>query len=158
MPSILWAHPQVIVSVPDLQPRLAQWVNNSTVRSNNTEMVKATTVDKVDLDFTSSGNVVEQMQGALIALWQDILGVQDIKPDDHFFSIGGDSLLATRLVSMIREAFGVSEEMFSIRDFFAQPTIEQIAEKLQEAKTDSMLNLKKAELLQDVEELEEGVL
>ena len=34
--------------------------------------------------------------------WQDALGVDDVAPDDDFFEFGGQSVIAIRLVSMLR--------------------------------------------------------
>ncbi|MBB4637955.1 non-ribosomal peptide synthetase [Longimicrobium terrae] len=43
----------------------------------------------------------------LAAIWSDLLDVARVGPEDGFFELGGHSLLATRVVSRVREAFGV---------------------------------------------------
>ena len=60
---------------------------------------------------------------ALCSLLQRMLGVPHATPDDNFFSLGGDSILATQLVRGARQA-GV---IVSLRDVFEQPTIEALA-------------------------------
>lgn len=40
-------------------------------------------------------------------LWADVLGTSGIGPDDNFFERGGQSLLAVRVASRLREAFGI---------------------------------------------------
>jgi hypothetical protein len=44
--------------------------------------------------------------------------------DDHFFSIGGHSLLAARLVAQVNDAFGVNVR---VALFLQQPTVASLA-------------------------------
>jgi acyl carrier protein len=44
--------------------------------------------------------------------------------DDNFFTLGGNSLQATQLVSRIQQTFGVPMDL---RTFFANPTIAALA-------------------------------
>ncbi len=48
-------------------------------------------------------NYVEEV---LAGIWSDVFG-QAVGVTDHFFDLGGHSLLATRVVSRMREAFGI---------------------------------------------------
>ncbi|HEV2147309.1 MAG TPA: condensation domain-containing protein, partial [Longimicrobiaceae bacterium] len=43
----------------------------------------------------------------LAALWGELLGVERVGAEDSFFALGGHSLLALRLISRVRETFGV---------------------------------------------------
>ena len=65
----------------------------------------------------------------LARLWQDVLGVQTVGRRDHFFEIGGDSLLAVRLFAEIENAFGVRMPLATL---FKAPTIEQLAAVLRD--------------------------
>lgn len=44
----------------------------------------------------------------MVYLWRDLLGDPTIGGDSDFFDLGGDSLLATRLISRIRDRLGVT--------------------------------------------------
>ncbi|HLK39138.1 MAG TPA: amino acid adenylation domain-containing protein [Polyangiaceae bacterium] len=46
----------------------------------------------------------------------ELLGVEDFSADDDFFGLGGDSLLATQLVSRIRERLGMDVSLHTVFD------------------------------------------
>jgi amino acid adenylation domain-containing protein/non-ribosomal peptide synthase protein (TIGR01720 family) len=64
------------------------------------------------------------VEASLAAIWADVLGVERVGAQDHFFDRGGHSLLIMRLIGQVRSAFGVE---LSIRTVFAQPTLEAMA-------------------------------
>src|SRR5439155_5098624 len=43
----------------------------------------------------------------LIAIWEAVLGVAPLQPDDDFFDVGGTSLVALRLLDAIHEHMGL---------------------------------------------------
>jgi amino acid adenylation domain-containing protein len=64
-------------------------------------------------------------------IWRDTLAVNSIGIRDNFFELGGHSLLAMRAVLRIREQLGIE---MSIRTFFENPTIAQLAATLDGAR------------------------
>jgi hypothetical protein len=50
--------------------------------------------------------------------------------EENFFEMGGHSLMATRVISRVRATFAVD---LTLRDFFMAPTIERLAERVEEA-------------------------
>ena len=46
-------------------------------------------------------------QRRLAKLWENLLGAPDVRAEDDFFAVGGNSLLAVRLAFRVREEFGV---------------------------------------------------
>lgn len=61
---------------------------------------------------------------ALATCWESVLGRSVHSAQASFFSLGGDSLLATRLLATVREQLGVSLRM---GDFYLQPTLAGMA-------------------------------
>jgi len=63
------------------------------------------------------------------ALWAEVLVQADLSVVDHFLDVGGDSMLATRLLAAVRERLDLE---ISVLDFFDRPTIAGQAELIEE--------------------------
>ena len=70
------------------------------------------------------------VEEVLATLWAELLGVERVGARDGFFEIGGHSLLATRVVSRVREAFGVE---VPLRAIFDAPTVAELAARVEAA-------------------------
>jgi acyl-CoA synthetase (AMP-forming)/AMP-acid ligase II/acyl carrier protein len=64
------------------------------------------------------------MEVQLCAIWTEVLGVEAVGIHDNFFNLGGDSLIATSLLSRVTKVFG---EELTLRSLFAAPTVAQLA-------------------------------
>ncbi|MFD2588193.1 SDR family NAD(P)-dependent oxidoreductase, partial [Croceitalea marina] len=60
----------------------------------------------------------------LAKIWQEILGIKRVGIEDDFFMLGGNSLTMMRLISVYNDKTGKS---IKIQDFYANPTIKEIA-------------------------------
>ncbi|MCP4662641.1 MAG: AMP-binding protein, partial [bacterium] len=72
-------------------------------------------------DFAAPRSGEEEI---VAAIWGDLLGRRQVGLDDNFFDLGGHSLVATQVVSRIRETFGVE---LALRRLFEAPTLAELA-------------------------------
>ncbi len=63
----------------------------------------------------------------LAKIWQDILTIDKVSIRDNFFSMGGHSLKAVRVLARIKKEFGID---LNIQHMFSENTIEKIAAEL----------------------------
>ncbi len=77
--------------------------------------------------FVAARNPVEE---SLAGIWAEVLKVPAVGVYDDFFEAGGQSLLATQVVTRVREVFGVD---LPVRTLFQKPTVAGLAESLEEA-------------------------
>jgi len=65
----------------------------------------------------------------LAQIWMAVLELEKVGINESFFDIGGHSLMAMQLVSRVRTRFGVELPLY---DFYAAPTIQNLAELIEE--------------------------
>ncbi len=74
------------------------------------------------------GNSEEQ---SIAAIWRECLGIDRVEDGDDFFDLGGNSLVAVRVVSQIRRVFGVR---LAVSCLFENPTVEELAGVVRKAR------------------------
>jgi len=67
----------------------------------------------------------------IAGIWAEVLGLERVGVHDNFFDLGAHSLLATLVISRVRDAFQVE---LSLRSLFETPTVAGLAEVIQQAK------------------------
>lgn len=75
----------------------------------------------LDSAYLAPRNDVERM---MVAMWEELLGVQGVGVQDSFFDLGGHSLIAVRLFARVKKAWAVD---FPISVLFEAPTVERVA-------------------------------
>jgi amino acid adenylation domain-containing protein len=70
------------------------------------------------------------MEEVLAGLWAQVLDVERVGVHDNFFQLGGDSILATQLISRVREGIHVEVSFLS---FFEAPTVAGMASSIEAA-------------------------
>jgi len=69
-----------------------------------------------------------ETEKALAAIWSELLYVENIGVNDDFFDLGGQSLVAIKAVSRIRDVFEVD---LPLRNLFERPTVAGLAEVIE---------------------------
>ncbi len=74
-----------------------------------------------------------ELEATISRIWQDLLGVAQVGIHDNFLDLGGDSLLATRLVARMRDALHLD---LPVRLFFERSTVAELAAAIEDIRRD----------------------
>ena len=132
------AHRDHTVSADELKAYLQQQLPDYMVPSAIVQLTKIplTANGKIDRQalpapeqvqakvYVAPRNATEE---AVAKIWAEVLRRERISVDDNFFDLGGHSLMATQVISRIREQFRVE---LGIRALFETPTVAGLAEAL----------------------------
>jgi phthiocerol/phenolphthiocerol synthesis type-I polyketide synthase E len=112
------------------------WIEPSGIEPGGTEPLAATAPAAQTLHARPAlaiAFVAPRSEGEerVAAIWREVLGLAKVGVHDSFLELGGDSLLATRLMARLREELGVDLAMDRL---FEQPTVAAVAAAVVEAR------------------------
>ncbi|WP_291286915.1 non-ribosomal peptide synthetase [Flavobacterium sp.] len=87
-------------------------------------------LENLPLHQVSNANYIaprNQTENTLALIWQEILGIEKVGIEDHFFDLGGHSLMIGQVINQIYKKL---EGTISYKEFFQTPTIAQISQKI----------------------------
>jgi len=115
----------------------------------NRRALPAPEISRPELDggYVAPRNDIEV---ALVDLWQEVLGINEIGVSDNFFDLGGHSLKATRLLSKVRSIFRTQLPMSVV---FEATTIESLARALVQHEPKPGQTAKVAHVLQRIKSI-----
>ena len=67
------------------------------------------------------------LQEGVAAIWRAVLGIEQVGQDDNFFALGGNSLLATQVISRVHLELKIEAPLASL---FESATFEDFAGRL----------------------------
>ncbi len=139
---------QIIVSKGTLQARIDQWIHAVPRLETSTPEAKGHHRPQIVTAYVAPRNQVEK---TIAAIWQDLLGLEQVGIHDSFFDLGGHSLLAIQVIARLREAFPVEVEMRNL--LFESPTVAGIAAVIAEQLPPADDLREMASLLEEVKNL-----
>ncbi|MFD4633063.1 acyl carrier protein [Streptomyces sp. NPDC058284] len=71
----------------------------------------------------------QQLTDTVIAFWERATGEEGLTPEDNFFDLGGESLVAAKILALIEREYGLEAELHLI---FDNPTIEEFVDAVDE--------------------------
>lgn len=84
-----------------------------------------TVVSPISGDFITPQNSIEEV---VLAIWKEILGIEQISTQDNFFELGGHSFQTLEVLCKLQSAFPVELPLIYL---FEKPTVVQLAEAIQ---------------------------
>ncbi|MCP4261672.1 MAG: amino acid adenylation domain-containing protein [Planctomycetes bacterium] len=87
-------------------------------------------------DYIAPGTPTEEI---VCAIWSEVLGRERLGIYDNFFDMGGHSLMATQVISRIREAFHIE---LQVRGLFEYPTVSKLSKTIENLRYKKEINVR----------------
>src|SRR5262249_35685261 len=82
---------------------------------------------RIEQEYVAPRTAIEEMA---LGIFGEVLRLDRVGIYDNFFEMGGHSLIATQVISRVRNSFGVE---IGVRSVFEHPTAEGLSHKIKEA-------------------------
>jgi amino acid adenylation domain-containing protein len=92
----------------------------------------------------------DPLEGTIAAIWAQVLGVEPVGVEDNFLDLGGNSLLAIRIIARLQETLQVE---LPLRTLFELPTISALAAFISEKQERQETDIELEKLLREVDGL-----
>ena len=90
------------------------------------------------------------MERQICEVWQQVLGIKDLGVHDNFFDLGGNSLVATQVMSRLRRIFEVE---LCVRALFEAPTVARLAGTVREGTIGQLDSKTVADMVKEIKQL-----
>ena len=123
---------QTLVDDPDQRLSDLQWIHPITSRSARGCTAPADRTDPYPASqgkaqLSASAELLAPVEQQLLQIWKSVLGIPEINIRADFFTVGGDSLRAARLLTRIEQQFG---QRISMESLITAGTIQQQAQAI----------------------------
>jgi acyl transferase domain-containing protein len=95
----------------------------------------------------------DEMEQQIAAIWQKVLGIEQIGIQDNFFEVGGDSLMGLRTVNELRKAFRVDLSLHLLLG--ETPTVEDMAKVIRQEQMELIGDEQLNEMLRNISQISE---
>jgi acyl carrier protein len=82
---------------------------------------------ELTMAYVAARNEIER---ALVTIWQELFGINQVGVYDNFYELGGHSLLATRLASRVRSTFQLEVPLARILESHTIATLAELIEEM----------------------------
>lgn len=105
-----------------------QWLSKFPLNANG-KIDKTSLLENYQSTASDSGTLLEIKYEPIAAIWRELLGTKEISPADNFFDVGGHSLMAAQLASLLGKRIGVK---VYARDIYEYPTLQAQVQAMEE--------------------------
>ncbi|MCX7571136.1 amino acid adenylation domain-containing protein [Tumebacillus sp. DT12] len=121
--------------------RRSYWIETQRTMSRAVlETAAASEVMPVEADHPGEAAHLTETELVIAGYWRDVIGARNVRPQSHFFNLGGDSLNMIQVQTRIREQLGIRVE---IQDMVANPKLKDLAQHVDNLSGDKQAAVQK---------------
>lgn len=116
-------------------------------------------VDKNMQGDTPNDKIENYVYKSIVLIWKEVIGVEDIDSETNFYDIGGDSVLAFRIIAAINQKYDLDISISTMLDYYIfGEFVDKVAEYIKEKKKNVKTKNKKVKsLIKVMERNEDGI-
>lgn len=104
--------------------RRRHWIDAPSPATKASVYAEPEVTDSPKLSAMTEADRIAFLQGEVLRIWADVLGVENLSAHDDFFELGGNSLMAMELLARLRNQFQID---FPLNILFEAPTVAEFA-------------------------------
>jgi non-ribosomal peptide synthetase component F/acyl carrier protein len=116
--------------VPSQFKMMAKWPTTLQGKIDNIELLKSL---NLQIEINLEAHTVEDR---LAKIWKDLLRIDEVGSGDHFFYLGGHSLMAMRLLAAINRDFSIA---LTLKGIFENPQFSHMAKLIKNSRDKKVL-------------------
>jgi NAD(P)-dependent dehydrogenase (short-subunit alcohol dehydrogenase family)/acyl carrier protein len=128
----------IVISTADLDARIEQWFGSTKEIEPAVEAPEQTSHPRPAL-ATPYAPPETEIERQIAAVWAELIRTAQVGIHDSFYELGGDSLLATQVVTRLRDRYGFA---ISLRQFMEAGTVASLAQLLEPAPVEEMAGVR----------------
>jgi acyl transferase domain-containing protein len=117
---------QIVVSTGDLSSRLNLWIrrDDATGEAQATADGLSTALHPRPALGTAYAPPTDELEQAVVKIWQDLLGIEQLGIHDNFFELGGNSLIGLKMISRLKRELNADIPIVAL---FEGPSVSALA-------------------------------
>ncbi|MBV9790075.1 MAG: SDR family oxidoreductase [Chloroflexi bacterium] len=118
---------QIVTSIGDLDVRIRQWVLLESLQEQPGDGASSLATHarpSLDTPYVAPNNDYERR---IAAIWQQVLGLEQVGLHDNFFDLGGNSLISLQVIAKLKKEFKTQVPAVAM---FEAPTVSALAQYL----------------------------
>jgi thioesterase domain-containing protein/acyl carrier protein len=112
-------------SLEEIEAESGWYVGSAMDTARETQSIDDAPTMAVEIRGGNGAAPIGSVERAMASLWEEILEIPSVGRDDRFFTLGGHSLMAVRLVVAIERKWGIELPIAAI---FDSPTLSELAQ------------------------------
>jgi acyl carrier protein len=112
-------------SLEEIEAESGWYVGSAMDTARETQFIDDAPTMAVEIRGGNGAAPIGSVEQAMASLWEEILEIPSVSRDDRFFTVGGHSLMAVRLVVAIERKWGIELPIAAI---FDSPTLSELAQ------------------------------
>ncbi|MBS9782304.1 MAG: SDR family NAD(P)-dependent oxidoreductase [Arcobacter sp.] len=110
---------QILISTREMNPRVEQWLHQKTR-------------DEEEQSENNDEKLADDLVQRISEIYKDVLSMPELSDDDNFFSVGGDSLIASQILLKLRRKLKEYSSKLTLASVFDYPSVLSLANWLKE--------------------------